>query len=107
MKVWFNDFMLHACDSNELSVVLDPFLTICAERSLNVSAKKSSLFATSVKWCGTIIEEHGTRMDPRNLDEIAHAVEPQTADEISKFIHCAQWMVHNIPDSASRAQPLR
>ena len=107
LKAWLDDFMLHARDWSDLLHVLDRFLTICAEKRLLVSAKKSCLYTTSVKWCGRIIDEHGTRMDPRNLDGLSNASDPETAVELSQFVNCAQWMSSCIPDFSARVKPLR
>ena len=107
LKAWLDDFILHARDCEELLHVLDRFFTICAEKRLKVSAKKSTLFAASVKWCGRIIDKNGMRMDPRHIEGISTMENPQTAEELSQFVHCAQWMGHNIPDFAARVQPLR
>lgn len=46
-------------------------------------------------------------MDPRNLDGMQNMSQPETADELSQFIHCTQWMSQCIPDFAARVQPLR
>lgn len=46
-------------------------------------------------------------MDPRNLDGMQNMKHPETADDLSQFIHCTQWMSQCIPDFAARVQPLR
>ena len=107
LKAWLDDFILHARTFEELLYILDRFLTICSEHRLLVSAKKSSLFTTSVKWCGRIIDENGSRMDPRHIEGMMNASLPQTGDELSQFVNATQWMGHNIPDFAARVQPLR
>lgn len=46
-------------------------------------------------------------MDPREMDGVTNTAVLETADEISQFVHYAQWMEHNIPDFPARFQQLR
>ena len=107
LKAWLDNFLLHARSWDDLFRILGRFFTICAEKRLLVSAKKSTLFTTTVKWCGRVIDKNGTRMDPRHLDGLLNSAEPETADEVSQFVNCAQWMSSNIPEFAARIKPLR
>lgn len=46
------------------------------------SSKKYKFFVTQVKWCGTITNNEGYRLDPHNLEEIWCVKLPVTAYEL-------------------------
>ena len=107
LKAWQDDFILHESTEDKLLDIMQKFFDICRSRHLKVSAVKSELFSTSVKWCGRIIDESGVKFDPRNLSGIREMTYPETAGELSQYVHCLQWMSHSIPDFANRTAPLR
>lgn len=75
LRTWFDDLPLHNRDCAEVLQVLDRLLTIWSSSGLLVPANSSSLFATSVKWCGSISEKDGTRKGPRQLDGTTSAAD--------------------------------
>ncbi len=64
---WIDDFAVRARTEAQLLDVLERFLAICKDRNLIVSIIKSVFFATSIKWCGRILDAQGIKMDPSNL----------------------------------------
>lgn len=68
IKACLDDFILHADYTERLLKVPDTFLHIYPAKNLKVSAKKYSLFATNVRWCGRIMDKNGSKMEPRNLE---------------------------------------
>jgi len=107
VKAWQDDFILHHKDENGLMDTLRCFLQICRDRNLKISATKSTLFTSSVKWCGRIIDKDGVQFDPSNLSGLMNITSPQTAGELSQYIYCLQWMSQSIPDFANRISCLR
>lgn len=60
------------------------------------------LFSTSVKWCGWDIEKHGIEMNPRHLEGLINESQPETGEELSQLVHCAQCMSQRIPSFSTR-----
>ena len=101
---WFPFFCK---DEDEHLQCLRNFFEICRHNNLKLSAKKSTLFTTNVKWCGRIIDSQGITFDPTRISGLANVSTPQTAGEVSEFFHFLQWLSTAIPDFARRVQPLR
>lgn len=106
VKVWIDDFNLHAFEEEQLLNVIERFVEIAAEHNLYISVKKSSFFAWSIIWCGRIIEKDGYRLDPSRAEGIRNMEEPQTTDELCQFVHCDRWMPSSIPDFGRTCAPL-
>lgn len=107
VKAWQDDFIIHHNSEKGLLEILGQFMQICRHRNLKISATKSTLFTTSVKWCGRIIDKDGVHYDPRNLSGLRNITSPKTAGELSQYIHCLQWMSQSIPDFANRISSMR
>ena len=106
MKAWLDDFNLHATNEEQLLLILERFFEICENYGLFLSAKKCIFFATSLKWCGRIINSDGYTMDPSRIEGLQDMQMPQTADELSQFMHCCRWMSLSIPEFFRRIAPL-
>ena len=107
LKAWLDDMALHQKDEKRLLLTLGKFFEICRERNLKISAKKTVLFNTSLRWCGYIVDQHGVQCDPRRVDALKNGHEPVTAAELSQFVNCLQWMSNFIPDFSRRVASLR
>ena len=64
VKAWVDDFNLHASNDHPLLSLLDRFSQICVEKGLYLSGRKCVFFNRSVKYCGWVISEAGSKMDP-------------------------------------------
>ncbi len=100
MKAWLDDFCLHQKDEAGLLEVLEIFMKICREKGLKISALKSVLFATCLRWCGRIIDSNGVKFDPRQMSGLQEVHLPKTAAELCEYVHCIQWVSPGIPDFA-------
>ena len=107
LKAWLDDFLIHTHSEREHLDVLEAFFKICRQYRLKISAKKSTLYATKVKWCGRIIDNEGVKFDPSRISGLADMEQPVTAGELCEFIHCMQWMACSVPAFAERIEPLR
>ena len=107
VKGWLDDFIVYTASEDEHLATLRKFFEVCERVNLKISAKKTTLFTTEAKWCGRIINGSGSKLDPRHVEGLSGACDPVTADELSQFVNCAQWMSQCIPDFATRVQPLR
>ena len=106
MKAWLDDFNLHATEETELLELLERFFSICTEKRLLISARKSVLFATELKWCGRIINAEGYTIDLVKIDSLRNMTMPETAAELAQFVYCCLWMALTIPEFNKRAAPL-
>lgn len=106
LKAWLDDFNLHANTEGHLLGLLEQFFHTCQEHGLFLSAIKSVLFSTSLKWCGRIISAKGYTLDPLRLDGLLHMRLPKTAAELGEFIYCCRWRSIAIPDFNRRLAPL-
>lgn len=106
IKAWIYDFNINAGMEEELLEVIERFIEIAVQHNLFISVKKSTFFATSIKWCGRIIDKGGYRMDPSTAEGIRNMEEHKTADELCQFVHCARWMSSSIPNFARTCEPL-
>eukprot|EP00171_Calliarthron_tuberculosum_P002686 IDg2686t1 len=106
MKAWLDDFSLHATEETTLLDKLERFLEICDTKNLFLSARKSVLFATVLRWCGRVITAEGYTMYPARLSGLKDMAQPKMADELAEFIYCVRWMSIAIPEFSKRVAPL-
>lgn len=106
MKAWLEDFNLHATAETELLELLERFFRICSEKRLLISARKSLLFATELKWCVRIISADGYKMDPAKIEGLRNMVMADNAAQLAQFVYRCRWMSLTIPDFNRRAAPL-
>ncbi len=106
MKAWLDDFHLHAQSEMELLGLLETFFSICQDRRLFLSARKCTFFAKELRWCGRLITPTGYEIDPGRIEALRGMKEPETASELSQFVHCVQWMRISIPNFAQRISSL-
>ena len=106
MNAWLDDFNLHAGNEEKLMDLLERFFQICQMHGLFLSAKKCVFFSRSLKWCGRIINQDRYTLDPSRIQGLRDMEMPQTAGELSQFVHCCRWMLLAIPNFASRVAPL-
>lgn len=81
-----------------LACLITHIFCVCHEQNLKVSARKTKLFLSTLKWCGRIIIPHGVRLDPRNEAELTKCTASINAAELCKYVHCISLMQNRIPD---------
>lgn len=106
LLAWLDDFALHGRTETDVMNTIARFLAICRQHNLVISLPKSTFFATSIRWCGRILDAKGVRMNPENYEGVRDAQEPQTASELCQYLHCMAWMASSIPLFAERAAVL-
>lgn len=82
LKAWLDDFLIHSKDIKEHLQTLRKFFQICRNNNLFVSLLKSCFYGPNAKWCGRICDADGVELDPKNLNGIANASPPITANEL-------------------------
>ena len=106
-RAWLDDYFIFAMNEEELLRILRRFFEICRDRNLIVSLPKSSFFLEEVTWCGRLIDASGVRFNPKNLSGLQHCDSPQSAAELSEYVHSVTWVSSSIPRFAERIAPLR
>ena len=105
-EAWLDDFNIHGKDEGEVLELLEKFLSICKERNLFISAKKSHLFTKDVIWCGRKVSAEGYTIKPSRMDWLRELAMPETTGELCQFVHCSRWMEISIPAFQERVLPL-
>ena len=105
-KGWLDDFNLHVTAETELLQLLERVFSICREKRLPISTRKSVLFATQIKWCGRIVSEDVYTMDPAKIEGLRNMTKPDTAAELAQFLYCCRWLSLTIPEFNKRAAAL-
>lgn len=105
--IWIEDLLLFADDIDTYVAKLEEFFDLVAEYGLKLSAKKSSLYQQSVKWCGRIINSDDVSHDPARIDVLRSMPYPTTAGQLQQFLCAANWMRESIVDYARTVEPLQ
>ncbi|POM63297.1 hypothetical protein PHPALM_27403, partial [Phytophthora palmivora] len=105
--IWIDDLLLFADDIDNYLLKLEHFFDLVASLGLKLSAKKSSLYQKSVKWCGRIIDSNGISHDPERINTLRAMPYPTTAGQLQQFVCAANWMRQSIVDYARAVEPLQ
>lgn len=103
LRTWLHDFVLYSEDEDSLVNYLELFLFTCYELSFSMSTKICQFFK-NIRWCGRIIDTDGYKLDRQNSQAIQNMEFPNTADELSQFVHACRWMSSCIPSFGKRMQ---
>lgn len=107
LLAWLDDFVLHGRNEDEHLQNLLRFLDVCVEKNLVISIIKSTFFASTIEWCGRVIDADGVRLNPASLAGLVDACEPRNGAELVQFVYCVNWMSTAIPRFPERVAPLR
>jgi hypothetical protein len=101
INVWLVDFLLHTKTEDDLLATLNFFYKQCQERGLNLHARKCVLFASTVRYCGSLITKDGTRFDrsdSKNIEALQTMQEPQNGADLVQYVATVNWMRSAIPN---------
>jgi Reverse transcriptase (RNA-dependent DNA polymerase) len=76
IKVWLDDCLLHTKTEDDLPATLNFLFKKCQEHGLKLDASKCVLFATTMRYCGSLITKDGVRFDPNNMEALQTMQEP-------------------------------
>jgi hypothetical protein len=107
LLIWIDDLLLYAMDIKMYLQKLAELFSLLNQFGLKLSAKKSSLYQTEVKWCGRLIDQHGVRHDPERIDTLRSLPYPTTAGELQQFVCAINWMRESIIGFARQVSPLQ
>ncbi|KAJ0400826.1 hypothetical protein P43SY_008614 [Pythium insidiosum] len=72
-----------------------------------LSALKSKLFKSTVKWCGKIIDGKGVGHDPARIQALRDLPYPTNVGELQQFLCFMNWMRDSLVDYAPAVRPLQ
>jgi hypothetical protein len=107
IKVWLHDCLLHTKTEDDLLATLNLFLKQYQEYGLMLHASKCVLFASTVRYCGSLITKDGVRFDPKNMEALQTMQEPQNGAYLVQYVAAVNWMRSAIPNYSKRVAPLQ
>jgi Reverse transcriptase (RNA-dependent DNA polymerase) len=106
IKVWLDDCLLHTKTEDDLFATLNLFFKNCQEHELNLQASKCVFFATTVRYCESLITKDGVRFDSKNMEALQTMHEPQNGADLVQYVAAVNWMRSAIPNHSKRVEPL-
>ncbi|OWZ07579.1 hypothetical protein PHMEG_00020006, partial [Phytophthora megakarya] len=107
LLIWIDDLLLFAEDIETYLLKMQELFALINAFGLKLSAKKSSLYQTSVKWCGKIVSEVGIAHHLERIETLRSMPEPNTAGELQQFLCASIWMRESLIDYARCVAPLQ
>ena len=107
LLVWIDDLLLYAGDIDTYLDKLEELFGIMNRYGFKLSAKKSELYKTKVKWCGKVIDGRGVSHDPERIEALQDLPYPTNAGELQQFLCATNWMRESIVDYARLVRPLQ
>lgn len=107
LLIWIDDLLLYAADMETYLAKLAELFALLNQFGLKLSAKKSSLYQTEVKWCGRVIDANGVRHDSDRIESLRALPYPKTAGELQQFVCAINWLRESIVDFARQMAPLQ
>jgi hypothetical protein len=107
IKVRLDDCLLHTKTEDDLLATLNFFFKQCREHGLKLHASKCMFFATTVRYCGWLINKDGVRFDSKNMQALQTIHEPQNGADLVQYVAAVNWMRSAIPNYSKRVAPLQ
>lgn len=104
-KIYLDDILLWGITPKQLLSRLRKFLTICRDKGLYISIKKSIIGAKQVEYLGWVIDENGVRAQDRRLKELSELPNPTTIGEVRRFCGLANFLSRTVPMFANLLAP--
>ncbi|POM68944.1 Hypothetical protein PHPALM_14828 [Phytophthora palmivora] len=105
--VWIDDVLLFSTSPAEFLAKLRVFFQILRQRNLKLNAKKCTLFAPKVIWCGKVIDGEEVQHDPARLATLRKMPLPPTAAALQTFLCAVNWLMDSMVDYARTVGPLQ
>jgi Reverse transcriptase (RNA-dependent DNA polymerase) len=86
IKVWLDDCLLHTKTEDGLLATLNFLFNKCQEHGLKLHASKCVLFATTVRYCGSLITKDGVPFDPKNMKALQTMQGPQNGADLVQYV---------------------
>jgi hypothetical protein len=101
-----DDCLLHTKTEDDMLATLNLFFKKCLEHGSKLHASKCVLFATTVRYCGSLITKGGVRIDPKNMKALQTMQEPQNVADLVQYVAAVNWMRSAIPNYSKRVASL-
>ncbi|KAG2778026.1 hypothetical protein PC129_g8436 [Phytophthora cactorum] len=105
--VWIDDVIIFADNVGDFLRVLKVFFELIVQHNLKLSLPQSSLYQTSINWCGRLISSDGVRHDPERVSALSTLPLPRTVEELRYFVCASNWLHDSLVDYARTVAPLQ
>jgi hypothetical protein len=105
IKVWLDGCLLYTKNEDDVLETLNLFFRKCQEHGLRLHASKCMLFATTMRYCGSLITNDGVRFDPKNMEALQSMHRPQNGADLVQHVAAVNWMRSTIPNYSKRVAP--
>jgi hypothetical protein len=102
-----DDCLLHTKTEDDLLATLNFFFKKCQKHGLKLQASMCVLFASMVRYCGSLITKDGVRFDPKNTEALQTMQEPQNGADLVQYVAAVNWMRSAITNFPIRVAPLQ
>ncbi|CAH8529728.1 unnamed protein product [Dicrocoelium dendriticum] len=86
VAVYLDDALIMGSDPQALLATLEKVLTRLEEAGFRLRAEKCNFLMESVKFLGFIIDKHGRRPDPANIEAVKQMPPPRDVAELRSFL---------------------
>jgi RNase H-like domain found in reverse transcriptase len=107
IKVWLDDCLFHTKTEDDLLATLNLFFKQCRAHGHKLHASKCLLFATTVRYCGRLINKDGVRFNPKKWKRCRQCRLLQNGADLVQYVAAVNWMQSAIPNYSKRVAPLQ
>ena len=102
-----DDIMIYGWNQEAHDKSLTAVMERLQEKGLTLNRNKCAFNKTTFEFFGQIFSSNGTSPDPKKVNDIKEAAQPQNAKEVRSLLGLANYCSRYIPGLASITQPLR
>jgi hypothetical protein len=104
--VYLDDIVIWSNSLEEHKRNIQLILSALRKANLYCSLKKSTLFATDIKFLGHRISQRGIEADPAKVDRVLNWPVPKSAKEVRRFLGLTRYISSFLPDLAEHTSVL-
>eukprot|EP00924_Labyrinthula_sp_SR-Ha-C_P006385 augustus_masked-scaffold_57-processed-gene-0.54-mRNA-1 protein AED:1.00 eAED:1.00 QI:0/0/0/0/1/1/5/0/2940 len=97
---WIDDTLIHAKDFRRYIRILEDVLRNLRKWKVRICPTKSILFATSIEYCGRVLQNGGWNFSKKYYEKNLLVPKPEYVYELAKLLHLAQWLTSAVPEMA-------
>lgn len=103
---WMDDLNVASTTFEGHLKFLTTLLELCEDTGVTLSAKKTFLGVSEVKWCGNIISANGVSSDPAKVAAVVRWGPLNCPMDVLRFVNTASFLRSRVPNFAEIAAPL-